>query len=280
MTTPESDALLAAVLAAPEDDAPRLVYADWLDENGRPERAQFIRLQVERSRLPRFDPHREVLTRLADRLFDRHGADWVAELPRVDGITWAEFDRGFPRAVVARTLGYFERAARRLSAAAPIDTLELRGPEARRLSRAQAQPALRVLRVRHTGLADPPDELFQSPLLSTVHTLELVGLGLENDGLAALARSGRLEHLRELVLDGNSVGTAGLTALAGARGVRNLTRLSIRGDVGRGFSDDPIVRSHAVWAAAQLGRHDLIPPTRDESDPDVLAELEAARARA
>ena len=134
MTTSEADALLAAVVAAPEDDAPRLIYADWLDEHGRPERAQFIRLQVERSRLPKFDPRREVLGRLADGLFDRHGADWVAELPRVDGITWAEFDRGFPRTVVARTLGYFERAARRLSAAAPIDALELRGPEARRLS--------------------------------------------------------------------------------------------------------------------------------------------------
>src|SRR5437773_1472485 len=121
MTTSESAALLAAVLAAPEDDAPRLIYADWLDEHGQPERAQFIRLQVERSRLPKYDPRREVLTRLADRLFDRHGADWVAELPRVDGITWAEFDRGFPRAVVARTLSLFEKAAGRLTAAAPID---------------------------------------------------------------------------------------------------------------------------------------------------------------
>ena len=69
-----------------------------------------------------------MLTRLADGLFDRHGADWVAELPRLDGITWADFDRGFPRAVVARALSLFEKAASRLAAAAPIDTLELRGP--------------------------------------------------------------------------------------------------------------------------------------------------------
>jgi uncharacterized protein (TIGR02996 family) len=39
-------ALLAAVLASPGDDTPRLVYADWLDEHGRPERAEFIRCQV------------------------------------------------------------------------------------------------------------------------------------------------------------------------------------------------------------------------------------------
>ena len=37
-------ALLAAIAASPDDDLPRLVYADWLDENGRPLRAEFIRL--------------------------------------------------------------------------------------------------------------------------------------------------------------------------------------------------------------------------------------------
>jgi uncharacterized protein (TIGR02996 family) len=49
MTT--GDALLAAVLAAPDDDSPRLIYADWLDENGQPEQAEFIRVQCELARL-------------------------------------------------------------------------------------------------------------------------------------------------------------------------------------------------------------------------------------
>jgi uncharacterized protein (TIGR02996 family) len=40
-------ALLKAVLAAPDDDLPRLVYADWLEENGRGEHAEFVRAQVE-----------------------------------------------------------------------------------------------------------------------------------------------------------------------------------------------------------------------------------------
>ena len=39
----DHDALLAAILAAPEDDAPRLVYADWLDENGRDGEARVFR---------------------------------------------------------------------------------------------------------------------------------------------------------------------------------------------------------------------------------------------
>lgn len=43
----DGDALLASVLAAPDDDAPRLVYADWLDEHGEGERAELIRVQSE-----------------------------------------------------------------------------------------------------------------------------------------------------------------------------------------------------------------------------------------
>lgn len=42
----DGDALLAAVLAAPGDDTPRLVFADWLDEHGRAAKAAFIRGQV------------------------------------------------------------------------------------------------------------------------------------------------------------------------------------------------------------------------------------------
>lgn len=38
-------ALLAGVLARPDDDLPRLVLADWLDENGKSDRAEFIRAQ-------------------------------------------------------------------------------------------------------------------------------------------------------------------------------------------------------------------------------------------
>ncbi len=30
----DANALVAAILAAPADDLPRLVYADWLDEHG------------------------------------------------------------------------------------------------------------------------------------------------------------------------------------------------------------------------------------------------------
>lgn len=42
----EREYLLRAICAAPLDDAPRLAYADWCDENSHEERAEFIRLQL------------------------------------------------------------------------------------------------------------------------------------------------------------------------------------------------------------------------------------------
>jgi uncharacterized protein (TIGR02996 family) len=39
----DGEALLRAVLAKPRDDAPRLVYADWLDEHGQAAAADYIR---------------------------------------------------------------------------------------------------------------------------------------------------------------------------------------------------------------------------------------------
>ncbi len=44
---PDYRHLLAAVIAQPADDVRRLVLADWLDEHGQPERAEFIRVQIE-----------------------------------------------------------------------------------------------------------------------------------------------------------------------------------------------------------------------------------------
>ncbi len=42
----EADALLDAIFDNPDDDTPRLVYADWLQEHGHEDCAEFIRISV------------------------------------------------------------------------------------------------------------------------------------------------------------------------------------------------------------------------------------------
>lgn len=48
----EDQAFLQAIAEQPDDDAPRLIYADYLEERGQVERAEFIRVQIELSLVP------------------------------------------------------------------------------------------------------------------------------------------------------------------------------------------------------------------------------------
>ena len=56
-TTDPEHALLRAVLDAPDDDLPRLAYADVLEERGDDARAEFVRVQLELARLRRLGCH-------------------------------------------------------------------------------------------------------------------------------------------------------------------------------------------------------------------------------
>ncbi len=46
-TLSENLGLLTAIIEEPDSDDLRLIYADWIDEHGEPERAEFIRVQCE-----------------------------------------------------------------------------------------------------------------------------------------------------------------------------------------------------------------------------------------
>lgn len=46
----DGELLLKAIMKNPDDDTTRLIYADWLEENGQCERGEFIRVQVALSR--------------------------------------------------------------------------------------------------------------------------------------------------------------------------------------------------------------------------------------
>jgi uncharacterized protein (TIGR02996 family) len=44
------EGFLRDIIEHPADDAPRLIYADWLEEHGDPDRAEFVRVQCELAR--------------------------------------------------------------------------------------------------------------------------------------------------------------------------------------------------------------------------------------
>jgi uncharacterized protein (TIGR02996 family) len=71
------EAFLQAIRAEPDDDAHRLVYADWLDENGDPDRAEFIRVQCELARCPEGAERRSALAARAAELLAAHRLAWT-----------------------------------------------------------------------------------------------------------------------------------------------------------------------------------------------------------
>jgi uncharacterized protein (TIGR02996 family) len=75
----DREAFVSAIAANPADDLPRLVFADWLDEHGDPERAEFIRTQI-RWRYASDDAEKTHLDRRAGELLREHWMRWFAPL--------------------------------------------------------------------------------------------------------------------------------------------------------------------------------------------------------
>ncbi len=73
----DGELLLRAILSEPAEDTPRLAYADYLEENGEGERAEFIRIQCRADREIYFEgAHRRVWTERELELLTAHSAAW------------------------------------------------------------------------------------------------------------------------------------------------------------------------------------------------------------
>jgi uncharacterized protein (TIGR02996 family) len=84
----QEEAFLRDIIDNADDDAPRLVYADWLDEHGQPERAAYIRLHLEMDCTPRWD-RRWFELRKAQWSVPTDRA-WPGGLPHWPGVDWSK----------------------------------------------------------------------------------------------------------------------------------------------------------------------------------------------
>jgi uncharacterized protein (TIGR02996 family) len=121
MSPPGHEPFLRAICANPDDDIPRLVYADWLDENGDPERAEFIRCQIAHAR----GRAGKSAYRRAEHLLKLYKPAWRAELPALKSVDWSDFSRGFISTVSLRHDPAFGDLCDRVLAAAPIQRMKL-----------------------------------------------------------------------------------------------------------------------------------------------------------
>jgi uncharacterized protein (TIGR02996 family) len=225
-----------AVLAHPDDFAPKLAFAATCDSIGDADRAEFIRFaltDVERYRagLPAAMP-----TRLYDVERSR-GAEWAG--PIAQRFKWYGFHRGF--------VEWIEIDARELLANA-TDIYRL-AP---------------IRRLRLTNVLSVMDELFASPHLARIVSLTLVdGQHLGDRVMQLLASSPYLGKLVSLAIGANDVTLAGIDALAASTSLPALMQIdshrnpgNVNEDVGydQGQIVDIVVSPHAAAIEAKHGR--------------------------
>lgn len=197
-------ALLAAILADPDDDAPRLIYADWLEERGDPDRAEFIRLQCHLARSPH-GPTRGAAEARQQELLDRYGPAWAR--PLVGLVREWSFERGFIESVGCDTATLLERGEE-LFRLSPIRSLRLYGARGRleELGRCTWLLHVRSLDLGYNGLADREVVPFlRSAGLSSLSRLDLSGNRLGVVTARALLRLPWIRGLDALVLVDNPI---------------------------------------------------------------------------
>jgi uncharacterized protein (TIGR02996 family) len=221
--------LLADVLAHPDDDAPRLVYADALTQAGDP-RGELIAVQCAIAG----GDHRPELARREIELLRDHGDAFALG----DDIV-CEFHRGFVDRVFVPSETMLERVDE-LFAREPIRHVSLDVPDqatahrhARELATVNWPAGMRHLDF-WPGL-DTEDivQIAESPHLANLATIRFPGHSAGDDALVALARAS-LPRLEELDFDlgpfpFTSYGSLGVLAVAASASLPALRGLSLPG---------------------------------------------------
>jgi uncharacterized protein (TIGR02996 family) len=262
----EREALYRAIMESPEDDAPRLVYADWLEEHGEPKRAEFIRLQCELSSIimgtqAAFARYAAIQKRCWA-LFRANQLRWSREFGPMPTLNiW--YRRGMAAKVVC-SVEYFLAHGSRLFDVAPIDEVEFTQIEPRHLRLLTACPCSRRVRRFRFLSAEDNDQVVRAILAQwpfpELRVLELRVLtpgalvpqqvfwraetpdppsGAWHQRWAgvttAIARSECLRVLRRLSLARCGIGNAGGQALADSPHLENLAVLDL--------TDNPLSRA-------------------------------------
>jgi uncharacterized protein (TIGR02996 family) len=231
MPSDDERAFFDRIRDEPDDDGPRLMYADWLDENGQTDRAEFIRLQCALARLPDEDPQSAAVRERERDLGENNKFQWTAGLaPLVEA--WV-FHRGVIDSVSVDA-GKFLRSGEAIFANAPVRKVRLLNV-ADHLGKLVQSPLLRLVRELDLSLNELGDRgpmlLGKSPHLGRLDTLNLGYTELGNPGLQAIANTPVFGSLRSLQLAGNSkIGGPGILALAESPHLPSLTEIDLTGN--------------------------------------------------
>lgn len=211
--TPNTEirAFLQAIAAAPDDDTPRLVFADWLDEHDRPDRAEFIRAEVAIARTTPGQAGRARLFARRDALYEEHAAEWFAWFSG-KARYWVT-ERGFVTDITCRPDEFLTHADGWF-ATQPITRLKLTDVWT-------VNTAIRWCLAR---------ELLTIAHLGQLTHLTLDRAGVNSAGVYWLSRNRNITRLRELNLRDNRITDEAAQTLAGMAGLAALESLDLVGN--------------------------------------------------
>jgi uncharacterized protein (TIGR02996 family) len=231
----DEQSLLRAILDSPEDDLPRLAYADWLMEQGDEERAargELIQVQVQLANRAEGlgDPADWVdaasVPRLKAReqaLLAQHGKEWAGP---VAGLVDAyQFRKGFVESVTLQA-GRWLWGGDTLFTLTPLRRVRLTDGINKRVADSPLLARLEGLDFSRTQMSDAGlNVLLASPHLGRLAWLDLSYCYLTNRGAQALADWPGLARLTHLNLGYNVLGLPAVQALFASThwgGVRSL----------------------------------------------------------
>jgi uncharacterized protein (TIGR02996 family) len=232
---PFEQALLRDILDCPDDDLPRLVYADWLDDYGGPAgalRAELIRLQI--TLAGAVEPERRpALEAQVNRLLKRHQGQWLGALrPHLHAWT---FQRGFLHHVALDAAAWLEYGGA-IVEAHPVASAHLHNARAHRAMLARLAECPFMARLRCLDLSGNFLEeadcraLFASPHLGGLRALRCNDNPFGYDAVRALADAPELSGLLALELKRNNLTEATVMALADSPYLVGLKALDLRGN--------------------------------------------------
>jgi len=265
------EAFLQDILECPDDDAPRLIYADWLldheelEGSAKAARGELIHVQCALARCEPSARPAELQARERE-LLDAHQREWGSLFSRLGCHCW-EYRRGFVEGVGLQAAAFLAQAPA-LCRATPLRHLKLYDA-ASVIARVAASPHLARIRTLDLEDNDLGDEEIQalagSPHLATIRTLLLWSNRIGDAGPRALANSPNLAALNRLDLSANTIGDGGIEALASSPLLGRLVLLDLQrnriGDEGaRALLASPHAGAHSWF---DLGKNPISAAVKD-----------------
>jgi uncharacterized protein (TIGR02996 family) len=240
---PESvgEALVQEIFASPTDEAPRLIYADWLQEQGGPreqDRGEFIHLQCQLHHLPGDAPGRAELLAREKKIWKKYRSKWLAPVPPKLRRQDLVFQRGFLEELPITARG-LRRWGKQIFDAHPVTRVRITGQmDSTEASKVAVLPFLARITTLSLEMAiinqhKLLDCLLTSPFLSQVTDLRLGGNGFTWQAVESLLRLPLLSKITHLSLRGNLIGAAGAQRIAECDRLQALRHLDLsKTDIG------------------------------------------------